>query len=171
MAQKGFGNRPGKWGVFAAGQENRVFWKHEFERYWLFYLCGAACVMTQRLRRAHGWRAETPVRNGGGGCARSVPGCERACCAGNRGRTPGGSEHVHLAGDQSGRTDRRLQGRAAERLADDRRGFRRRSGIGSWEWPPQSRRRSILRNAWTILPPRRTEQAGGQQARAIKQAW
>ncbi|HSB17087.1 MAG TPA: hypothetical protein VLE22_21735 [Bryobacteraceae bacterium] len=38
MAQKGFGNRPGKWGVFAAGRENRIFWKHEFERYWLFYL-------------------------------------------------------------------------------------------------------------------------------------
>ena len=38
LAQKGFGNRPGKWGVFTPGQRNRVFWNHEFERYWLFYL-------------------------------------------------------------------------------------------------------------------------------------
>jgi hypothetical protein len=38
LAQKGFGNRPGKWGVFADGQQGRVFWKWEFERYWLYYL-------------------------------------------------------------------------------------------------------------------------------------
>ena len=38
LAQKGFGNRPGKWRVFADTQRDRVFWKHEFERYWLFYL-------------------------------------------------------------------------------------------------------------------------------------
>ena len=38
LAQKGFGNRPGKWGVFTPGESRRVFWKHEFERYWLFYL-------------------------------------------------------------------------------------------------------------------------------------
>jgi hypothetical protein len=37
LAQKGFGNAPGKWGIFAAGQQRRVFWKWEFERYWLFY--------------------------------------------------------------------------------------------------------------------------------------
>jgi hypothetical protein len=37
LAQKGFGNAPGTWGVFAAGQQRRVFWKWEFERYWLFY--------------------------------------------------------------------------------------------------------------------------------------
>jgi hypothetical protein len=38
LAQKGFGNRPGKWGIFAESQKGRVFWEHEFERYWLFYL-------------------------------------------------------------------------------------------------------------------------------------
>jgi hypothetical protein len=38
LAQKGFGNRPGKWGIFTAEQSRRVFWKWEFERYWLFYL-------------------------------------------------------------------------------------------------------------------------------------
>lgn len=37
LAQKGFGNRPGKWGVFADSQSERMFWKWEFERYWLFY--------------------------------------------------------------------------------------------------------------------------------------
>ena len=38
LAQKGFGNRPGQWGVFDASQKKRVFWKWEWERYWLFYL-------------------------------------------------------------------------------------------------------------------------------------
>ncbi len=38
LAQKGFGNRPGEWSVFAPDQKNRIFWRHEFERYWLFYL-------------------------------------------------------------------------------------------------------------------------------------
>ncbi len=38
LAQKGFGNRPGTWGVFTEANRDRVFWKHEFERYWLFYL-------------------------------------------------------------------------------------------------------------------------------------
>lgn len=37
LAQKGFGNRPEKWGVFAEAQQQRVFWKYEFERYWMFY--------------------------------------------------------------------------------------------------------------------------------------
>jgi len=37
LAQKGFGNRPGVWGVFADEQKQRVFWKWEWERYWLFY--------------------------------------------------------------------------------------------------------------------------------------
>ena len=37
LAQKGFGNRPGKWGVFTGAQKQRMFWKWEFERYWLFY--------------------------------------------------------------------------------------------------------------------------------------
>ena len=37
LAQKGFGNAPGKWGVFTPAQSRRVFWKWEFQRYWLFY--------------------------------------------------------------------------------------------------------------------------------------
>jgi len=37
LAQKGFGNAPGEWGIFAAGQQKRVSWKWEFQRYWLFY--------------------------------------------------------------------------------------------------------------------------------------
>jgi hypothetical protein len=38
LAQKGYGNRPGVWGIFTVSQQQRVFWKWEFERYWLFYL-------------------------------------------------------------------------------------------------------------------------------------
>ncbi|MGI8745235.1 MAG: hypothetical protein ACR2NN_22220 [Bryobacteraceae bacterium] len=37
LAQKGFGNEPGKWSVFTNSQRQRMFWKWEFERYWLFY--------------------------------------------------------------------------------------------------------------------------------------
>lgn len=37
LAQKGFGNAPGKWSVFTTAENQRVFWKWEFERYWLFY--------------------------------------------------------------------------------------------------------------------------------------
>ncbi|MDQ2948674.1 MAG: hypothetical protein M3Y27_22505, partial [Acidobacteriota bacterium] len=37
LAQKGFGNRPGTWGVFTEANQRRMFWKWEFERYWLFY--------------------------------------------------------------------------------------------------------------------------------------
>ncbi|MBI4877284.1 MAG: hypothetical protein HY822_21870, partial [Acidobacteria bacterium] len=37
LAQKGFGNRPGKWGVFTEARKDRAFWKWEFERYWMFY--------------------------------------------------------------------------------------------------------------------------------------
>lgn len=37
LAQKGFGNAPGAWGVFTKAQQQRVFWEWEFERYWLFY--------------------------------------------------------------------------------------------------------------------------------------
>ncbi len=37
LAQKGFGNRPGVWGIFADSQKERMFWKWEFERYWMFY--------------------------------------------------------------------------------------------------------------------------------------
>lgn len=38
MAQKGFGNRPGEWDVFTPAQKDRVFWKWDWQRYWLFYL-------------------------------------------------------------------------------------------------------------------------------------
>jgi hypothetical protein len=37
LAQKGFGNRPGVWGIFTDAHKDRMFWKWEFERYWLFY--------------------------------------------------------------------------------------------------------------------------------------
>ena len=37
LAQKGFGNRPGVWGIFTEKQKDRKFWTWEFERYWLFY--------------------------------------------------------------------------------------------------------------------------------------
>lgn len=38
LAQKGFGNRPGKWGVFTDAElPRRRFWRWEWERYWLFY--------------------------------------------------------------------------------------------------------------------------------------
>src|SRR5260370_40998569 len=37
LAQKGFGNRPGVWGVFTEEHKDRMFWKWEFERYWMFY--------------------------------------------------------------------------------------------------------------------------------------
>jgi hypothetical protein len=37
LAQKGFGNRPGVWDVFTEANKDRIFWKWEFERYWLFY--------------------------------------------------------------------------------------------------------------------------------------
>jgi hypothetical protein len=37
LAQKGFGNRPGVWDIFTDANKDRMFWKWEFERYWLFY--------------------------------------------------------------------------------------------------------------------------------------
>jgi hypothetical protein len=37
LAQKGFGNRPGVWDIFTEANKDRMFWKWEFERYWLFY--------------------------------------------------------------------------------------------------------------------------------------
>jgi hypothetical protein len=37
LAQKGFDNRPGRWGIFTEAQKDRVSWKWEFERYWMFY--------------------------------------------------------------------------------------------------------------------------------------
>ncbi|MGB9605821.1 MAG: hypothetical protein ACPL88_08090, partial [Bryobacteraceae bacterium] len=38
LAQKGYGNRPGKWGIFTAAHRDEAWWKWEFERYWFFYL-------------------------------------------------------------------------------------------------------------------------------------
>jgi hypothetical protein len=37
LGLKGFGNAPGKYGIFADNQQHRVFWDWEFERYWMFY--------------------------------------------------------------------------------------------------------------------------------------
>lgn len=38
LAQKGFGNRPGKWTIFAPAHREKAWWRWEFERYWFFYL-------------------------------------------------------------------------------------------------------------------------------------
>jgi hypothetical protein len=37
LAQKGFGNAPGAWDVFTPAHRDWMFWKWDFERYWLFY--------------------------------------------------------------------------------------------------------------------------------------
>jgi hypothetical protein len=64
LAQKGFGNAPGTWGVFTAAQQRRVFWKWEFERYWLFYrLWGRLSYDPQTTNRA--WMDDMAVRFGG----------------------------------------------------------------------------------------------------------
>ncbi|HEV8145496.1 MAG TPA: hypothetical protein VGP79_03910 [Bryobacteraceae bacterium] len=70
LAQKGFGNRPGKWGIFAAEAATpRVWWKWEFERYWLFYrLWGRLSYDPATHERA--WMDEMRVRVGEG--ARNV---------------------------------------------------------------------------------------------------
>jgi len=63
LAQKGFGNRPGKWGIFTPAQQDRVFWKYEFERYWLFYLLwGRLSYEPKTPERL--WRAEAERRFG-----------------------------------------------------------------------------------------------------------
>ncbi len=42
LAQKGFGNTPGEWGIFAnsryVSHKDKQFWHWEFQRYWMFYL-------------------------------------------------------------------------------------------------------------------------------------
>ena len=67
LAQKGFGNRPGQWGVFTEAQKDRAFWKWEFERYWMFYLLWGRLsynpktpepVWTSELQRRFGPAAE-----------------------------------------------------------------------------------------------------------------
>jgi hypothetical protein len=63
LAQKGFGNAPGKWGVFTEAQKQRMFWKWEFERYWLFYrLWGRLSYNPQTSDRA--WMDEMTARFG-----------------------------------------------------------------------------------------------------------
>ncbi len=63
LAQKGFGNRPGRWGVFTPAQADRVFWKYEFERYWLFYwLWGRLTYDPKTPERV--WRKELERRFG-----------------------------------------------------------------------------------------------------------
>ncbi|MEO7142015.1 MAG: hypothetical protein ABI165_00770, partial [Bryobacteraceae bacterium] len=63
LAQKGFGNRPGVWGVFTAAQKDRVFWKWEFGRYWYFYfLWGRLSYDPQTPDKA--WMAEMKSRFG-----------------------------------------------------------------------------------------------------------
>ncbi len=38
LAQKGFGNRAGRWGIFTPAHQDKVWWRWEFQRYWFFYL-------------------------------------------------------------------------------------------------------------------------------------
>ena len=38
LAQKGFGNRAGRWGIFTAAHQDKCWWRWEFERYWFYYL-------------------------------------------------------------------------------------------------------------------------------------
>src|SRR5262249_7098793 len=37
LAQKGYGNLPGKYNIFTDAESQRMFWKWEFQRYWMFY--------------------------------------------------------------------------------------------------------------------------------------
>jgi len=66
LAQKGFGNRPGKWGVFAEAQKDRAFWKWDFERYWLFYLLWGRLSYDPKTP-AGVWTAELKRRFGAAG--------------------------------------------------------------------------------------------------------
>lgn len=63
LAQQGFGNRPGKWGIFARGQEDRKFWKWEFERYWLFYTLWGRLTYNPKARETV-WMKEFKRRFG-----------------------------------------------------------------------------------------------------------
>lgn len=51
IAQKGFGNRPEMYGIFADGQEQRVFWNWEYERYWMFYTLWGKMGYDHRLSK------------------------------------------------------------------------------------------------------------------------
>ena len=63
LAQKGFGNRSGRWGIFTAAHQDRVFWKYEFERYWLFYLLWGRLTYNPKTPERV-WRAEAERRFG-----------------------------------------------------------------------------------------------------------
>jgi hypothetical protein len=65
LAQKGFGNRPGNWGIFTASQEQkRRFWKWEFQRYWLFYMLWGRLSFDPHTSDSH-WLNELKQRLGG----------------------------------------------------------------------------------------------------------
>jgi hypothetical protein len=66
LAQKGFGNRPGQWGIFTENQRQRVFWKWEFERYWLFYMLWGRLSYDPQTADS-GWRDEFQRRFGAAG--------------------------------------------------------------------------------------------------------
>jgi hypothetical protein len=63
LAQKGFGNRPGTWGIFTERERARVFWTHEFERYWAFYFLWGRLSYDPTLPDA-AWEAELERRFG-----------------------------------------------------------------------------------------------------------
>jgi hypothetical protein len=64
LAQKGYGNAPGRWGIFTPEASDRVFWRYEFERYWLFYqLWGRLSYDASTSESA--WTSEAQRRFGG----------------------------------------------------------------------------------------------------------
>lgn len=79
LAQKGFGNRPGQWGVFDDSQKQRVFWTWEWQRYWLFYLLwGRLSYNPEEPEEL--WKAEFERRFG----KEAAPAVERAVRAASK---------------------------------------------------------------------------------------
>lgn len=66
LAQMGFGNRPGVWGVFTAAQQDRAYWRWEFQRYWLFYLLWGRLSYNPK-EPDHVWMSEMQRRFGAAG--------------------------------------------------------------------------------------------------------
>ncbi|MCP5119208.1 MAG: hypothetical protein GY953_51055, partial [bacterium] len=66
LAQKGYGNRSGKWGVFTEAHADRVWWKHDFERYWFFYLLWGRLTYDAKLTSKI-WEREFERRFGDAG--------------------------------------------------------------------------------------------------------
>ncbi len=64
LAQKGFGNAPGKWGIFTPQHDDRKWWNWEFERYWLFYLLWGRLSYDPKTP-ARVWISELKRRFGG----------------------------------------------------------------------------------------------------------